>query len=125
MKVNSKFSAAAVVIAASIVLVACGGGNSPTAAVKGWFDAMNAGKLQDANAYLSDGMREMMTKMDGGKSLSDDLTNQGTMTKLEIVSEEVRGEGATVKARVHFKDGSVEDQNISLVQENKKWKITM
>lgn len=124
MKLGKKFSAAAVLIAASVIMAGCFGGSGPTAAVKGWFNAMNEGKLQDAVGYLSGGLKEM-SKMDGGKSMSDEMTKQGTMTKLEIVSEEVRGEGATVKTRVHFKDGSVEDQTITLVQEDGKWKVTM
>jgi hypothetical protein len=109
--------------AMGLALVGCGGGG-PEGAVKGWYKAMNAGKHSDAIKYLGPAMAEF-AKMDGGKAMSDEMTHNGTMTKLEILSTEVRGEGAEVKARIHFKDDSVEDQNISLVKQDGDWKVTL
>jgi hypothetical protein len=123
MKRNRLMVSAVLLLAVGLVLSGCGGGG-PTGTVKAWFNAMNAGKYSEAVEYLGSGLAEL-GKIDGGKSMSDDFTNSGTMTKLEVISEEVRGEGATVKVRVHFKDGGVEDQTISLVKQDGDWKITM
>lgn len=122
MKQNRLMSGVAFACALSLALAGCGGG--PEGAVQGWYKAMNAGKHSDAIAYLSPAMAEF-AKMDGGKTMSDEMTHNGTMTKVEIVSSEVRGEGAEIKARIHFKDGGVEDQDISLVKQDGDWKITL
>ncbi len=106
-----------------VALAGCGGGG-PEGTVKGWFNSMNAGKHSDAMTYLTPALKEF-ANMDGGKSMSDEMTRNGTMTKIEIVSTEVRGEGATVKARAHYKDGGVEDHDVSLVKQEGKWKVTM
>lgn len=113
---------ATLVMAASLVLVGCGGGG-PDGAVKGYYNAMNAGKYAEAIEYLGPAIAEF-AKFDGGKSMSDEMTNNGTMTKVEILESNIRGEGAEVKARIHFKDGGVRDENISLVKQEGKWKIT-
>src|SRR5262245_11403980 len=114
----------AVFFAASVVLVGCGG-SGPASVVKSYFNAMNSGKYSEAIEYLTGGMKDL-AKVDGGKGMSDEMTKNGTMSKLEIVSEEVRGEGATVKVRIHFKNGDVEDSPpISLIKQDGKWKITM
>lgn len=123
MNRNKWLVGAAMVMAASLALVGCGGGG-PDGTVKGWFGAMNAGKHSEAIKFLTPALAEM-ANMDGGKSMSDEMTHSGTMTKCEIVSSEVRGEGATVKARIHFKDGGVEDQTVSLVKQDGKWKVTI
>jgi len=123
MKRNRWVRGAVLVCAMGLALVGCGGG-SPDAAVKGWYKAMNAGKHSDAIKYLGPAMAEF-AKMDGGKTISDEMTHNGTMTKVEILSTDIRGEGAEVKARIHFKDDSVEDQDISLVKQDGDWKITM
>ena len=107
----------------AVAVAGCGGGG-PSGTVEAWFDAMNAGKYSDSIEYLGPGLAEM-GKFDGGKSMADEMTHQGTMTKLDIISEEVRGEGATVKIRVHYKDGGVEDQDVSLVKADGRWKVTM
>lgn len=123
MKIKRWMNSAMMAAAMSMLLVACGGGG-PDGAVKGWYNAMNAGKHSEAIKYLAPAMAEF-AKMDGGKSMSDEMTHNGTMTKVEIVSSDVRGEGAEIKARIHFKDGGVEDQDISLVKQDGDWKITL
>ena len=120
----SRIVTGAVVMMLCVANVGCGGGGGPEGTVKSWFNAMNAGKHSDAITYLSPALKEF-ANMDGGKGMSDEMTQNGTMSKLEIVSSEVRGEGATVKARVHLKDGSVQDHDVSLVKQDGKWKITM
>ncbi len=124
MKRNRLMVSAVLLLAVGLVLSGCLGGGGPTGTVKAWFNAMNAGKYSDAIKFLGPGLAEY-GKLDGGKSMSDEMTHSGTMTKLEIISEEVRGEGATVKARVHFKDGGVQDQEVSLVKQDGKWKVTI
>jgi len=123
MKRNLLMVNGVLMLGAALLLSGCGGGG-PSGTVKAWFNAMNDAKYSEAIEYLGAGLVEV-GKIDGGKSMSDEMTHQGTMTKLEIVSEEVRGEGATVKVRVHFKDGGVEDQDVSLVKKDGKWKVTM
>ncbi len=107
--------------AMSVALVGCGGGG-PDGTVKAYYNAMNAGKYTDAIEYLGATMAEI-AKFDGGKTMSDESTHNGTMTKVEILESSERGEGAKVKARIHFKDGAVEDHDFDLVKQDGKWKI--
>jgi hypothetical protein len=121
MKKNTWLVGIGMAMALSVALVGCGGG-SPGGAVKDYYNAMNSGKYADAITYLGPAMAEM-AKFDGGKMMSDEMTHNGTMTKVEILETNVRGEGAEIKARIHFKDSSVNDTNISLVKQDGDWKI--
>lgn len=121
MNAKKWFGAMGMAVAMSVALVGCGGGG-PEGAVKGYFNAMNAGKYSDAIKYLGPAMAEF-AKMDGGKAMSDEMTHNGTMTKVEILETSPRGEGADVKYRVHFKDDSVQDGSFSLVKQDGDWKI--
>lgn len=123
MNTNKRLIGIGMAVALSVALVGCGGGG-PAGAVQGYYKAMNSGKYADALSYLTPTMADF-AKFDGGKTMSDEMTHNGTMTKVEILETNVRGEGAEIKARIHFKDGSVDDQNISLVKQEGKWKVTI
>src|SRR6185503_15401863 len=49
----------------------------------------------------------------------------GTIAKVEIVKEEVRGEGAVVTANISFKDGPpLQDDRTELIKEDGSWRLT-
>ena len=70
--------------------------------------------------------------MDGGigavlggvKGTCDKSTGNGTMTSVEIRSEETRGEGATVVANVRLRNGGgFPYDRTELIKENGAWRI--
>jgi hypothetical protein len=59
------------------------------------------------------------------KGHCDDVTEEGTLVKVEIVSEKVRGEGAIVNFKFHYKGGKSEDGHEELSKQDAGWKIQL
>jgi hypothetical protein len=124
-----------VLLIAFASFIACKGASpfqkSPGEVVKAFLTAANDGKYSDAKALLSDDATKAIDgelgQLAGGfKKICDSDTKDGTITQVDIVKEEIRGEGATVIATIHYKDGSKksEDKN-QLILEKGSWKLTI
>jgi hypothetical protein len=92
--------------------------------------AANDGKYSEVEKYMSsdaiNAIKSDLGALAGGmKGVWDKTTRNGTIQMIEILKEEVRGEGATVYFRIHFKDGKTEDGNEPLIKEDGQWKITI
>jgi hypothetical protein len=121
------------VLAMSVLVVAsgCGKGNSPTNVVTRFYTLANEGKYTEAKTLLSkeaaaavDG--ELGQLVGGFKGICDKNTKNGTITSIDPVSEEIRGEGATVTVTIHYKDGSAKQNDKSgLVRQNGKWLLAL
>ena len=103
---------------------------SPSEVVKHVYFACNDGKYSEAESLFSVDVQKMLhgelgTASGGLKSECEKATHRGTLAQVEILSETIKGEGATVIANIHFKDGSQKknDEN-SLIKENGAWKVT-
>lgn len=57
------------------------------------------------------------------KQLWDGVTRKGSIANVEILKEEVRGEGATVRFKLHYKDGKSVEIEEDLIKEGESWKI--
>ena len=123
---------AAIVIAAFIFSSGCSsiGQKLPSDVVKAAYMTANEGKHSEVEKYL---LSEVINSMKGGlgalaggmKGVWDEATRNGTIQNIEILREEVRGEGTTVYFRIHFKDGTTKDDDKPLIKENGQWKITI
>ena len=121
----------AVSLALAVAAAGCegtkGGGVSakaPNEVVKAGYMAANAGQYSEADKYLSSpGLNLVKREMGGTKNLWDQVTRSGTIDKIEILKEEVRGEGAKVYLRTHFKDGQTLKDSVPLIKETGEWKI--
>ena len=51
--------------------------------------------------------------------------SQGGLDRVEVVSEEVEGDAATVVARFHFGDGSQEELTYRLTREEDSWNLVL
>jgi hypothetical protein len=118
-------------MAAMLFVSACSLVNkSPSGVVEAAYMAGNRGEYSEAEKYLSS---EALNAIKGGlgtlgggtKGIWDRETRNGTIEKIEITKEEIRGEGATVYFKVYFKDGSSKDTKEPLVKETGQWKITI
>lgn len=104
---------------------------SPTTVVQEFYEHANAGRYTDAQEMLSAEAKNAISgplgQLSGGwKRICDSNTKNGTIQRVEILSEDVRGEGAAVIANIHFRDGSSKSRDTtSLVKEGGKWKISL
>jgi len=106
------------------------GQKSPSEVVVAAYMAANEGKYSEAEKYMSseviNAMKSGLGALAGGwKGSWDQTTRNGTIQRIEILKEEVRGEGATVHFRIHFKDGKTKDDDEPLIKEGGQWKITI
>ena len=102
---------------------------SPSDVVKSAYMAANKGEYSEADKYLSseilNALKNGLGAVGGGsKGTWDRYTQNGTIEKIEILNEEIRGEGAKVSFKLYFKDGSTKDSKEPLRLENGEWKIT-
>src|SRR5271157_2288618 len=116
-------------------LVSCGGigtpfGSTPSSVVKQSYMYCNSGEYSKAEEFLSADLKKLIHGdigvMGGGvKAACEKSSHGGTITSIEVKSETVRGEGATVIVDIHFKDNSVKrDDRTELIKENGSWKIS-
>ncbi len=101
---------------------------SPSEVVKAAYMAANEGKYSEVEKYesvqLVTAMKGELGLLAGGeKGLWDKQTRNGTIARLEIIKEEIRGEGAKVNIRIYFKDGQTMEDDESLIRENGGWKL--
>jgi len=104
---------------------------SPGEVVRSFYLAANEGKYSEAEAMLAKEAKEMVNgtlgQMSGGfKSICDKNTKDGNIVGVDIVSEHVRGEGATVVVNMRYKDGTVNSNNeTELILRDGKWLVTI
>jgi hypothetical protein len=106
-----------------VVVVALSAGQSPSDVLKATFLDANEGRYSDANNGLSSQMRAIHDRAGYAKVLWDAVTRKGSITKVEILKEEIRGEGATVRFKIHYKDGRTFECEEDLIKENGSWKL--
>ena len=112
-----------------LILVACAG-SSPSDTVKKFAMLANEAKYSEASKYLSKDAINLLQSpaglgAGGMKKFMDDITKNGTITKIEVIKEEVRGESATVYTNTYYKSGQVDKNDEGhLIKENGKWKIS-
>jgi hypothetical protein len=102
---------------------------SPSDVVREAYLAANEGKYSQAEKHLSsdvvNAMKGHLGAMTGGmKGAWDRLTKGGTIEQMEILKEEIRGEGARVHFRLRYKDGATKEDDEPLIRENGRWKIS-
>ncbi len=90
--------------------------------------AANEGQYSETTEYLSSAVIEVAegdwgALVGGSRGMWDEITRNGTIREIEVLSEEIRGEGATVRFKIHYKDGSTKNEDEPLVQEDGQWKL--
>lgn len=123
-----------IVILGSLLTCSCdkipGLAKTPSAVLQSMYAACNAGRYSEIDGILTADLLAMtkgtMVQMAGGiKGICDIMTRNGTLDKVEVLNEETRGEGATVTANLHFKDGTVQRNEVTqLVREEAVWRVS-
>lgn len=105
--------------------------DSPTEVVEGFAESMAEMDLEDAKEYTTGKARKEITNMiDGLKEVPESMKAKleeefkkemgDKMSRLEIVSEDIDGENATVKIKYMV----VEEDKVSLKKVDGEWKIS-
>lgn len=102
---------------------------SPGQVVRAFYTAGNAGEYSEAEKYLSAEAVGYFNGPLGGligglKKGIDTQTHNGTIAKIDILKEDIRGEGATVVYTITYKDKTTANFSDPLLKENGVWKIT-
>jgi len=131
---STNFMRPVLVLAATMAAACKPGGaglfsKSPGDVVKAAYLAANEGRYSETEKYLSSAALKLVQSdlgaLAGGmKGIWDKETRNGTIESIETVAEEIRGEGASVHIRIHFKDGSSKEDDEPLVKEGGQWKLT-
>jgi hypothetical protein len=113
-------------MALALAAAACGGGGSPTATVKAFYDAVKARDAAAIKATMSKGSLEMMETFAkaSNKSLDDALKEPSSSpppATFESKDEKITGDTATVQV----KDEKGNWETIPLIKEDGKWKIAL
>ncbi len=119
-------------LALAVLTTSCGAADdsSPSKTAKAFYDTANRGKYDEAKKYLSSDFLNALSgplgAMGGGtKSILDKATRNGTIEKVEVIKEEIRGDGAVVHVKLHLKGGKIEQDDTPLIREGGVWKITI
>jgi hypothetical protein len=51
-------------------------------------------------------------------------TRDGTLERIEPISEKIRGEGAEVKSYFWYQDGTKREDTTHLLRENGRWRVS-
>lgn len=110
-------------------LSGCGDGSTakeltPGKTIEIFYSLANEGKYSELEKYVSEANMSIINNMGSLQSVCDSMTDNGTVEKVEIVSEKIVGEGATVDIKVIFKDVQIPIyKKLKLIKENGMWKI--
>lgn len=101
---------------------------SPGQVIKEFYTLANMGKYKEAQQYWSEDFRFAMDRClgiitGGPEVVLDNATKKGTIERVKIKKEEIRGQKAEVSYTIYFKDGSKREATDDMVFEGGGWKI--
>lgn len=104
-------------------------GGSPSDVIKTFYVACNDAKYSEADRLLTTATRELMNgelgaMLGGLKGYCDSQTKIGSLQKTELLKEDIRGEGAELRIKLYYKDGSSADVTMSLTKVEGTWKLS-
>jgi hypothetical protein len=127
----SSLSSAILVLASLSVIGCVPSQKSPGDVVKAYYSAANDRKFSEWEETISESSRGALKshfgQLGGGiKGACARESRNGSIVRVEITREEIRGESATVSANISFKDGSTKSNDkINLIKEKGSWKIAL
>lgn len=97
---------------------------SPGETVRAFLQSANEAKYSEAETFLS---KECTQGKIAGfvKLVCDQITRDGSVAEIDVVSEDIRGEGATVLINILYKDHDVKkDDKYELILRDGKWQLS-
>lgn len=113
---------------ATALLGACSGSSlfrkNPGEVLRAFLMAGNAGQYSTAEQYLTPSMKTVVTAFGGIKHIMDQETRNGKIDRIQILTTQVRGQGAHVTYRIYYKGGQTRDDDDDLIQIHGNWRIS-
>ncbi|MGW1564783.1 hypothetical protein ACWCQ1_51565 [Streptomyces sp. NPDC002144] len=115
------------------ILTACGKesskkeneSESPSDSLTSLFEHASNNEYSNMEQYISTNILNAMESNGYGmNAYAADITDNGSIESIEVLSEEIKGEGATIKYKEIYTDGSEKDNIVSLTKEDKNWKVS-
>ena len=96
---------------------------SPSETVKSFIMAANAAEYSEARKFLTSSSSKnfdniIVTAFGGFNNFCDDFTKDGSVDKVEIISEESRGEKSSVDYIIYYKTGEKDNDRCNLILED-------
>jgi hypothetical protein len=118
----------AVFVLAVMCLAACGGVGSPGSQTPGErlvaaMELIREGKPKELEAFVVRDDQVGVGMFAG--VYSSGWAGEGGLDRVEIVSEKIDGESATVAVKFHFANGTSETMTYSLKQEDGAWRLVL
>lgn len=125
---NLKFM---LVAAFAALFIACGS-SAPKDVAMDFSKAMIEGKTKKlvSMIYLPEKYKNHSDEVEGKlmqmtARVKSQVEAKGGFDRIEFVEEQIQEDKATVKLKIHFKDGSSEDERVRLIKSDGKWKVNM
>ena len=128
---NSSFPFAILILVSLLINGCAPSQKSPGDVVMAYYCAANEGEFSAWKETLSEATRSTLKRhlgqLGGGiKGACDRKSRNGSIIRVDITKEEIRGESATVTANIAFKDGSTKNNDkTNLIKEKGSWKIAL
>jgi hypothetical protein len=112
----------------AVTATACGGAGSSGAETPGErivaaMELIRDGRPNELAAFVVRDDQDGVAMFSG--VYSSGWSGEGGLDRVEVVSESVVGDSATVAAKFHFANGRTEDVTYRLEQEDDAWKIRL
>jgi hypothetical protein len=101
---------------------------TPSMVVKAFYQACNDGQYSKAEKLVTRDSLDRIASLGiagGLRAFCGDLTEKGTLRKIEPLGERVRGEGAVVRVRFVYQNGTQDEGREALIRRNGTWKIDL
>ncbi len=113
----------------AIGLFGCSSFESPFSVVEKSYKYLAEGKVNDCYELLTEDGKNMLKSFGGGASALSGATEaikaKKGIKKIELIKEDITGDTATVKSKIHYGNGTFEDDTMKLVKEKGAWKIAV
>jgi hypothetical protein len=130
-RTNSSFPLAILILASFSFNGCAPSQKSPGDVVMAYYCAANEGEFSAWKETISEAtistLKRHLGQLGGGiTGACDRKSRSGSIIRVDITKEEIRGEGVTVTANIAFKDGSTKNNDkTNLIKEKGSWKIAL
>ena len=98
----------------------------PAQTVKNFYRAIEAGKIEEAMALLSNRVVQNLGKDKIQRGLTEqarEMKEKGGIQSITIIEEDIVGDTAEISFRITPGNGEVMEETIDMIKENDKWKL--
>jgi hypothetical protein len=98
---------------------------SPSDIIRSFYSSANQGRYDDFEHFILPSTVAQLKQADplAMKHMADKASEDGTLQRVDILHEAIRGQGASVSYAVVFKNGTSHKRTVAMILEGNSWKI--